>query len=338
MMAALLVSLPLFAAEPAPPAWPITNELGHHRALITLDGGGGGAPGAAKAVWATVPWQRRRVPDTDATDTVLVAATGKVVANALRAPEPGVPTREATTFVFEPVLAGDSPAPDGPDGWLINSGTAQQSIVSGCSGAQRQSLACWKAADGKLLFSDNSGNDQGWDGATQPGTDTEWIEFDLGQTEPIDRVGVYSVDKSDDPQWFPTHNPGQVLVLARAAPSDPWAALVNKTLPAQGTNVLTGWGKKKARYFRLEILSRLKADPSSHSHSYIKEIRFGKGPPKTPAPAPAPAPNVSYVKDYGKMLTLSRDLSHRVLANPNSITILQRSTTCRSARTTPTPA
>ena len=316
MMAALLVSLPLFAAEPlgAPPAWPITNELGHHRALITLDGGalqtqsasGAGAPGAAKAVWATVPWQRRRVPDTDATDTVLVAATGKVVANVLRAPVPGVPTREATTFVFEPVLAGDSPAPDGPDGWLVNSGTAQQSIVSGCSGAQRQSLACWKAADGKLLFSDNSGNDQGWDGATQPGTDTEWIEFDLGQSEPIDRVGVYSVDKSDDPQWFPIHCPGQVVVLARAAPSDPWAALVNKTLPAQGTNVLTGWGKKQARYFRLEILSRLKADPSSHSHSYIKEIRFGKGPHKTPAPAPAPAPNVSYVKDYGKVVMLSR--------------------------------
>ena len=77
--------------------------------------------------------------------------------------------------------------------------------------------------------SDNSGNDQGWDGATQPGTDTEWIEFDLGQTEPIDRVGVYSVDKSDDPQWFPTHNPGQVVVLARAAPSDPWAALANQS-------------------------------------------------------------------------------------------------------------
>ena len=95
LMAALLTVATPAAAAAAPSA---TNfswapSLGQHRAIITLPASR--TPGAA--VWATVPWQRRPVPDTTTTDAVLtVASTGAVVANAVRAPAgPGIKDSEA---------------------------------------------------------------------------------------------------------------------------------------------------------------------------------------------------------------------------------------------------
>ena len=163
-----------------------------------------------------VPWQRRRVPATDTTGAVLtVAATGEVVPCVLRVPTPGRPAREATTFIFEPVLAGP---PATINNWLPNTGTAASSIVTSCSGAQAPTLTCWKATDGKLLFnnrSPGSSTDAGWDGKPAKGSATEWIEFDLGDApHKIDRIGIYSVAKTDDPQFFPLHNPGNVAVFA----------------------------------------------------------------------------------------------------------------------------
>ena len=279
-----MLAMVAYAVGDAAP-WPGSPEMGQHRALISLDEG----LGNASAVWVTVPWQRRRVPSTDTTDAVLtVADTGAVVANVVRAPAPnGVSSAEALTFVFEPVATVD-------DGWLLNNGSAASSIVTSCSGAQRPTLACWKAADGKLLFDDRSpATDEGWDGAVQSGTHTEWIEFDLGAGEPIDRVGVYSVSKSEDPQWYPTHNPANVSVLSRATPSDSWAPLLNTALPPGPFNRLTGWGTKtNRRYFRLEIHSR-QGQQGSGSHSYVKEVRFGRG-----GAAPGPAVPTRYALYY----------------------------------------
>ena len=101
----------------------------------------------------------------------------------------------------------------GEDIWIPNNGTATDNIITNCSGAQRPTLACWKAVDGLLLFNDDQpSTDQGWDGAAEPGTTTEWLEVDLGQDNigKVDRVGIYSVDQSDDPKWFPNHDPDKV--------------------------------------------------------------------------------------------------------------------------------
>ncbi len=275
----------------ASPAWPSSYEVGQHRALIKLSKNTSSNSGAA---WVTIPWKRRQIPATDSTNAVLtVASTGEVIANVLRAPAAdGVASREAMTFVFEPVLAGG----DDDDNWLENNGTAQRSIVTNCSGAQRGTLACWKAADGKLLFSDTGSDDEGWDGKTQAGTATEWIEFDLGKHEPIDRVGIYSVAQSEDPQWFPKHNPNEVALFTSPAPNGPWTQLYNGSIPAGAESKLSGWKRPAAgggfRYVRLEIISRHDSGSPLLSHSYIKEIRFGLGP----APGPSPAP--SFATDY----------------------------------------
>ena len=152
---------------------------------------------APAPVWVTVPWNRRRIPDADATNVVLtVAATGEVVRNVVRAPvhspDSGQPvaSREALSFVFEPVPA----PPPGDDVWIPNNGTATENVVTNCSGAQRSTLACWKAVDGVLEFSDAGGaGDAGWDGAVEPGTVIEWLEVDLGATAAgtVDRVGAF---------------------------------------------------------------------------------------------------------------------------------------------------
>ena len=124
--------------------WPSNYELGQHRALIKLPNTSRLAPGngAAAAAWVTVPWQRRHIPDTDSTNAVLtLASTGEVVANVLRAPVANIASREAMHFIFEPSIVSAG----GDDNWLNNNGTADRSIVTNCSGAQRVTLACWKA-------------------------------------------------------------------------------------------------------------------------------------------------------------------------------------------------
>ena len=101
----LLLAATLALSSAAP--WPSAYQLGRHRALINLSATTttiqpSSAPGSA--VWVTIPWQRRRVPDTDSTDLVLtVASTGEVVKNAVRAPALGAnSSREAITIVFQP--------------------------------------------------------------------------------------------------------------------------------------------------------------------------------------------------------------------------------------------
>eukprot|EP00937_MAST-01D_sp_MAST-1D-sp2_P004808 g4808.t1 len=315
----LISSLASASAASADPAWPA--GLGQHRALIHLDSGAlerAAASGTDGAAWVDIPWQRRQVPDPDRTNVVItVASSGAVVSNALRAPVPGAAnSREALGFVFEPVAA--APASN----WIANNGTAAASIVTGCSGAQRPTLDCWKAVDGLLLFNDASPrSDQGWDGKAEA-NGTEWIEFDLGGAAaavaggegqpgllPIDRVGLYSVARADDPKWFPQHNPAEVKLFARAdAGADtPWQLLVSKTLApsdfdADGLSLLSGWGAGASasasaapaalRFWRLEILSRLVTTiPQAGSHSYVKEVRFGRAPA---APTPAPQYETAY--------------------------------------------
>eukprot|EP01047_Picozoa_sp_COSAG01_P052757 COSAG01_NODE_5582_length_4168_cov_2.695257_1_plen_382_part_00 len=290
--------------------------LGHHRAIITLP------PSTVQgaAAWATVPWQRRAVPNATTTAAVLtVASTGAVVANAVRAPAgPGISDSEALTFIFMPMAEGAAPAPPGPptppgaDGFVRNHGTASRSIVTSCSGAMA-GCECWKAVDGKMLFNDGGGAAEGWDSQTQDGVG--WLEMDLGSVPPtpVTKFGVYSVSQADDRRWFPVHNPrgvsrpfsswdrsilteiylchacscqeilraetaGKVALLGRASPRAPWTVLLNTTVTPNaqtGTSVLSGWPPQHGhvRYFRFEIWSRGKSDPS---HSYIKEVQFGE--------------------------------------------------------------
>jgi hypothetical protein len=258
--------------------------LGHHRAIITLP------PSTVQgaAAWATVPWQRRAVPNATTTAAVLtVASTGAVVANAVRAPAgPGISDSEALTFIFMPTAEGAAPTPPGPptppgeDGFVRNHGTASRSIVTSCSGAMA-GCECWKAVDGKMLFNDGGGAAEGWDSQTQDGVG--WLEMDLGSVPPtpVTKFGVYSVSQADDRRWFPVHNPRGVALLGRASPRAPWTVLLNTTVTPSaptGTNVLSGWPPQHGhvRYFRFEIWSRGKSDPSHSSHSYIKEVQFGE--------------------------------------------------------------
>jgi hypothetical protein len=277
------------------PEWPSSAEMGNHRVLIHLGDTARAAAAAAgsKAVWADVPWQRRSIPAPNTTNVVLtVASTGAIVPNVLRAPVPGAASsREALAFVFEPQPAAAEVR------WLPNTGTsASDSIVTNCSGAQRPTLGCWKAADGKLLFRDTAAaTDEGWDGKLDAGLGngtTEWIEFDLGSAaaaaHAVDRVALYSVAQSEDPTWFPQHNPAAVVLRHGDGPGGPWhAPLFQGVLQppnasaADGGSFLAGWaGVAGRRYWRLEIASRHAsaggAGPvASSSHSYVKEVRFG---------------------------------------------------------------
>lgn len=291
-----IVTLPESHTPGAATNFSWVKGLGQHRAIVTLPELH--TPGAA--AFATVPWQRRAVPNTTTTAAVLtVASTGTVVGNVVRAPAgPGITDSEALTFVFMPTAEGaPPPPPPGPnkDGWVVNSGTATKSIVTACSGSQtKDGLACWKAVDGKMLFNDQPGKKlEGWDGLAGPGG-VEWLEMDLGAapTSPMNRFGIYSVSKGDDPQWWPTHNPKDVSLLGRRTTAEPWTALFNGSLvldPETGTNVIDGWQSVagKFRYYRFEISSRGKGDPS---HSYIKEVQFGHAPPAGPPPPPPPPP------------------------------------------------
>lgn len=297
----------LLLVQTAQGAAPLTNfswvhGLGQHRAIITVPESH--TPGAA--AFATIPWQRRAVPNTTTTAAVLtVASTGKVVGNVVRAPAgPGIKDSEALTFVFMPTAeSGAPPVPPGPnkDGWVVNSGTAADSIVTSCSGSLGggSSWPCWKAVDGKILFNDASQPYEGWDGLAGPGG-VEWLEMDLGNVPgtPVDRFAIYSVSKGDDPQWWPTHNPKDVSLLGRSAAEEPWKSLYNGSLvldPETGTNVIDGWPSAagKCRYYRFEISSRGKSNGPG-SHSYIKEVEFGHapaaGPPPPPPPPPPPTP------------------------------------------------
>eukprot|EP01052_Picozoa_sp_SAG31_P023313 SAG31_NODE_1914_length_6931_cov_6.490340_7_plen_896_part_00 len=294
-MAATLAALGGLAAAAAASSnysWP--SGLGHHRAIITLPPST--TPGAA--AWATIPWQRRAVPNATTTAAVLtLASSGATIANAVRAPAgPGVADSEALTFVFMPTARGLPPAPGpqptpGADGFVRNRGTASSSIVTSCSG-QQAGCDCWKAVDGKMLFN-NAGGAEGWDSVTQGGIG--WLEMDLGgvPATPVTKFGVYSVSQTEDHQWFPVG----VALLGRSSPDARWTVLLNTTLvlhPANGTNVLAGWPAEdgRARYFRFEIWSRGGAD--HNSHSYIKEVQFGhapqSGPPPPPPHPPPPSP------------------------------------------------
>ena len=263
--AAVELQLPVAGANVS---WPPAR--GQHRALITVSRHAQGHANGT-AVWATVPWQRRATPNASATDAVLtVAATGAVVANVVRAPAgPGIPESEAAIFVFEPATLAPPPPmpPPGPgaDGWVANGGTAAQSIVTACSGAQASVYACWKAVDGKLLFNDAGGAPEGWDG--KPGEDgVEFLELDLGRSVAVDRFAVYAVGKHEDAEWFPQHNPAAVRLLTRAertgdddggaATAATWRLLFNGTVAASNYSVLQGWGVEHARHFRFEIDSR----------------------------------------------------------------------------------
>ena len=211
-LAGLVPAAVAAAAAPAPPSHlpprAATNftwapNLGQHRAIITLPASR--TPGAA--AWATIPWQRRAVPNATTTAAVItVASTGTVVANAVRAPAgAGISDSEALTFVFMPTQAdaGPVPPPPGPDpgGFVVNRGTAAKSIVTKCSGALA-GCDCWKAADGKMLFND-AGGAEGWDARTEQ--EVSWLEMDLGSVPatPVTKFGVFSVSRADDPQWFP---------------------------------------------------------------------------------------------------------------------------------------
>ena len=92
--------------------WPADMSFGQHRVLVSLNKSALFTTAATspipQAVWVDVPWQRRAIPPANTTNVIVtVASTGAVVANALRAPVPGLTSSEAMAFVFEPVLKGD---------------------------------------------------------------------------------------------------------------------------------------------------------------------------------------------------------------------------------------
>jgi hypothetical protein len=168
------------AMQPTPSNYTWMPHMGQHRVLVRI------TPSISSAVWCKLEWNRRPIPNASTTDVIVTnAATGDVVYNAVRAPAgPGIDAAEALVILFEPLHTTPGPAPSpspspppAPPGtqWIENKGTAARSIVSGCSGAYDAGTACWKAADGLVLFDSTPGEkEEGWDGTAEKGTALEW--------------------------------------------------------------------------------------------------------------------------------------------------------------------
>lgn len=278
---------------PEPPAtwpWPEpgTNpSLGAHRALITLPQSLAVPPGGA--VWVDIPWRRRAWPPANATDCVLTTArdASRRIANIIRAPAAGnVDAAEGLGFVFEP-------SAQAAQDWIPNTGTAQHSILVNCTGSDGPNNPCWKAVDGLLEFS-YSGAGEGWNGLGG----VETLNMDLGPSasDNVTGFGIWTVARAED-QHFPVHSPRRVAMWAAKQPSGPWEEILSNTsirVPVDDTTGIIQFNFTRSldtstyRYFRLSILCRYnQATPSnpagdgggcvsSASHSWIKEVQFGR--------------------------------------------------------------
>eukprot|EP00039_Didymoeca_costata_P002367 m.59698 g.59698 ORF g.59698 m.59698 type:complete len:1227 (-) comp11265_c0_seq1:74-3754(-) len=261
----------------------VGTNLGAHFVEITLSDN----MGNTTAAWVDVMWRRRPTPNSSTTNCVLtVASSGEQVDNIVRTQiNSSITMQEGASFVFEPVVTGEDMD------WIANSGTASNSIVTSCSGADGAENPCWKAVDGVYEFS-YGGSGEGWN--ANGGNET--LYFDLGKmNETVSGFGIWSMMRSEDPQWYPVHDPGVVSLSTSTSAQGPWVPVLSdapapKTLGANGLmsfKFQQNFTTSVYRYWRFTIICRGSKSASNAlscnygDHSWIKEVAFARGTTKS---------------------------------------------------------